>query len=358
MGTAVTDGKIAANPCVIRAAGSAKRAVTIRPASIDELAKLTEAMPQRYRAMILLASWCALRFGELTELRRRDIDVEAAMIRVRRGVVRTEAGFRIATPKSQAGTRDVAIPPHLLPALRTHLVDHVELGQDSLLFPAVGGGHLAPSTFKRHFYRARGAAARPDLRFHDLRLTGAVLAALSGATLAELMARLGHSTPQAALRYQHAAAGRDKAIAARLSELAEAGRGCLICTPGWLIPRDIAWRTTYYSALWDLRATDSALPFGKHTSPAATPGALMMKNGSEAATRDPSLPDMSILDAADYLGVDRSTIRDMIDDGRLKAYKLGDRVIRLRRSEIDSALQPYTPGVAPAGFQKADGANK
>jgi hypothetical protein len=67
------------------------------------------------------------------------------------------------------------------------------------------------------------------------------------------MARLGHSTPQAALRYQHAAAGRDKAIAARLSELAEAGRGCLICTPGWLIPCDIAWRTTYYSALWDLR---------------------------------------------------------------------------------------------------------
>lgn len=222
MGTAVTDGKIAANPCVIRAAGSAKRAVTIRPASIDELAKLTEAMPQRYRAMILLASWCALRFGELTELRRRDIDVEAAVIRIRRGVVRTEAGFRIATPKSEAGTRDVAIPPHLLPALRTHLVDHVdELGQDSLLFPAVGGGHLAPSTFKRHFYRARDAAARPDLRFHDLRHTGAVLAALSGATLAELMARLGHSSPQAALRYQHAAAGRDKAIAARLSELAE-----------------------------------------------------------------------------------------------------------------------------------------
>jgi hypothetical protein len=42
----------------------------------------------------------------------------------------------------------------------------------------------------------------------------------SGATLAELMARLGHSTPQAALRYQHAAQGRDAAIAARMSELA------------------------------------------------------------------------------------------------------------------------------------------
>ena len=64
-------------------------------------------------------------------------------------------------------------------------------------------------------------AGRPDLRFHDLRHTGAVLAAQTGATLAELMGRLGHSTPGAAMRYQHAAADRDKAIAEALSRLAE-----------------------------------------------------------------------------------------------------------------------------------------
>ena len=45
------------------------------------------------------------------------------------------------------------------------------------------------------YYPARAKAGRPDLRFHDLRHTGAVLAAATGATLAELMARLGHSTP-------------------------------------------------------------------------------------------------------------------------------------------------------------------
>jgi integrase len=67
---------------------------------------------------------------------------------------------------------------------------------------------------------AREAAGRPDLRFHDLRHTGATLAAVSGATLAELMARLGHSTPGAAMRYQHAAADRDKVIAQALSKLA------------------------------------------------------------------------------------------------------------------------------------------
>jgi integrase len=69
------------------------------------------------------------------------------------------------------------------------------------------------------FYPAREVAGRPDLRFHDLRHTGAVLAAATGATLAELMARLGHSTVSAALKYRHAAADRDKAIAAALPKL-------------------------------------------------------------------------------------------------------------------------------------------
>ena len=62
--------------------------------------------------------------------------------------------------------------------------------------------------------------AAQDLRWHDLRHTGAVLAAQTGATLAELMGRLGHTTPGAAMRYQHAAADRDTEIARRLSELA------------------------------------------------------------------------------------------------------------------------------------------
>jgi integrase len=70
---------------------------------------------------------------------------------------------------------------------------------------------------------ARAVAGRNDLRWHDLRHSGAVLAAATGATLAELMARLGRSTPAAAMRYQHAAGGRDREIAALLSKLAQNG---------------------------------------------------------------------------------------------------------------------------------------
>jgi integrase len=89
------------------------------------------------------------------------------------------------------------------------------------VFPAADGvSHIAPSTLYRVYYPARKAAGRPDLRWHDLRHTGAVLAAQTGATLAELMSRLGHSTPQAALRYQHTAKGRDTEIAAALSRMA------------------------------------------------------------------------------------------------------------------------------------------
>jgi integrase len=222
MATALSDGKISVTPCVIRGAGNAKRVKKIKPATLDELEIITAAMPEQYQPMILLASWCAMRFGELTELRRMDVDLSGEVIRIRRAVVRTDAeGFKQTTPKSEAGIRDVAIPPHLLPALEDHLSKHVVEERDSLLFPAKRGGYLAEGTLYRHFCKAREAAGRPDLRFHDLRHSGAVLAAHTGATLAELMARLGHSSPAAAMRYQHAAQGRDREIAALLSKLAD-----------------------------------------------------------------------------------------------------------------------------------------
>lgn len=224
MASAVNDEVIDANPCRIVGAGRAKRVHKIRPASVEELATLTAAMPERLRLMVTLASWCALRFGETVELRRGDIDLSDEVIRIRRAAVRTKGEYAVTTPKSDAGLRDVAIPPHIVPLIREHLDSGVGKTRDALLFPADSGGHLQPSTLYRHWYKARTAAGREDLRWHDLRHSGAVLAAATGASLAELMARLGHSTPQAAMRYQHAAQGRDRQIAALLSKIAENGR--------------------------------------------------------------------------------------------------------------------------------------
>ncbi len=209
------------NPCHVRGGGNSKRVKKIRPATLPELEALTLAMPERYRLMVLLAAWCGLRFGELTELRRGDGDVTNGVLRIRGGVVRVPGEFVVGTPKSDAGTRDVSMPPHLVPVVKAHLAADITGGRDGLLFPASGDPtrHMAPSTLYKPYYKARAAAGREDLRFHDLRHTGAVLAASTGASLAELMARLGHSTHGAALRYQHAAADRDRVIAAALSDL-------------------------------------------------------------------------------------------------------------------------------------------
>lgn len=215
---------IETNPCLIEGAASTKRKIQPKPATPDELAVLVDNMPDRFQAMTLLASWCAMRFGELIELRRRDIDLDARVVRVHRAAVRVGDGsWAVGDPKSDAGIRTVAIPPHIVGAIERHLRNHTDKGADARLFPPETGEYLQPSTLYRHFYKARVAAGRPDLRFHDLRHTGATLAAQAGATLAELMDRLGHTTAQAAMRYQHAAAGRDQQIAARLSELAGGG---------------------------------------------------------------------------------------------------------------------------------------
>ena len=59
----------------------------------------------------------------------------------------------------------------------------------------------------------------PDLHFHDLRHTGGTLSAATGASLKELMARLGHSSVRAAMMYQHATRDRDRVIALALGDL-------------------------------------------------------------------------------------------------------------------------------------------
>jgi integrase len=220
---------------MVRGGGTVRRKIKPKPASLEELDVATAAMPERYRLMVPLAAWCALRFGELVELRRGDIEVaewtetdeagenvvrREGVVRIRRGAVRTGDGWVVGDPKSEAGARDVAIPPHLLPDVKAHLASqYVGVKKDALLFAAQSGGHLQPSSLYRHWYKARSAAGREDLRWHDLRHSGAVLAAQTGATLAELMSRLGHQSPAAAMRYQHAAQGRDQVIAVALSAM-------------------------------------------------------------------------------------------------------------------------------------------
>ncbi len=214
------DVPLAENPAHIKGAGRVPRSTQIHPATLEELATITDGMPAELRLAVQLGAWCALRYGEVFELRRKDIDAVQGVVHIRRAVVWTRGQVTNDRPKTSAGVRDVTIPPHLLPMVTDHLERYVAKRPDALLFPDSEGRNLRPSGFQAAWHTARAAAGRDDLKFHHLRHTGAVLAAQSGATLADLMGRLGHTTPAMAMIYQHTAADRDRLIAERLSQVA------------------------------------------------------------------------------------------------------------------------------------------
>jgi integrase len=123
----------------------------------------------------------------------------------------------------------VHIPPHLLPELRAHLEDH--RNHPTLVFTTGLGGPLSRGGFRSTWVKARERAGLPAFRFHDLRHTGNTLAATTGASTKELMARMGHASMRAALIYQHATAERDQGIAEALSRLATGQHGSVRGSP-------------------------------------------------------------------------------------------------------------------------------
>ena len=219
MATAADDDKlIGANPCRVRRGGSDPATRRINVAEPAEVAAIAAQMRPAWRMLVLLAAYTTLRFGELAELRRGDVDLAAGVLMVTRAVSRTAAGLEAGPPKTAAGIRDVAVPPFLLGELAAHLAAHAQPGPGGLLFTAPGGGQLYQSCMFREWDQARKAAGRPDLRFHDLRHTGATWAAEAGATTRQLMRRLGHANPAMAMRYQHATDRGDARVAAALSK--------------------------------------------------------------------------------------------------------------------------------------------
>lgn len=113
----------------------------------------------------------------------------------------------------------MAIPAELAKILETHLSEYVAPDPDALVFTSRDGHPLRRTKFRIQWANACKKAGIAGLHFHDLRGSGATWAATTGATVAELMSRLGHTTPQMAMRYQHATTERDQSIADKLGAL-------------------------------------------------------------------------------------------------------------------------------------------
>jgi integrase len=218
LNTAVQDEILSRNPCQIRGA-STDRPTHRQTVSEQQVWALAESVPLLYRALVWVAAATALRSAELAGLRRRDIDLDSGLITVARTYVEPARGEPyFGPPKSDAGLRRVVIPAVISDILREHLETYSEPGPDGLVFVSDKGEPFSRHNRKWWRQAVRNAGLPKDTRLHDLRHAGLTMAAQSGATLKELMTLAGHSSPRAALLYQHAAAERAVVVAAAMSE--------------------------------------------------------------------------------------------------------------------------------------------
>jgi integrase len=221
MNTAVEDGLIRRNPCRIKGAGQEKSAE--RPVlTVRQVFALAESIDPRYRALILFAVFTSLRWGELAALRRQDIDLTTRTVKIERALtVLPSGGYIFGQPKSEAGQRTVVFPDLITADLSWHLARFTAPGPEALIFTSPAGAPLRPSNFRRRVWLpALKAAGLPAIHFHDLRHTGNHLTAEAGATLRELMDRMGHSTTRAALTYLHATSERQRVVADAVGSMA------------------------------------------------------------------------------------------------------------------------------------------
>ncbi|MGH9164357.1 MAG: tyrosine-type recombinase/integrase, partial [Acidimicrobiales bacterium] len=223
MATAAVDNVIASNPCVVKGAG-VERSPEIRVATPEQVAAIAAAIDPRYSALVLTAAYAGCRWGELTGLRQRNLDLLHRTVVVAEQVVELHDGTLLRRePKSDAGRRTVHLPAGLVEALRSHVAQFVRPDPEGLVFTTARGDALRQSNFRsRHWLPALRAAGVEKLRFHDLRHVAGTLATVSGATIREVQARLGHASPAAAYRYQHVLESRDAEIAERLDAIFKA----------------------------------------------------------------------------------------------------------------------------------------
>ena len=220
MATAVIDNLVARNPCMEKGAG-VERAREIRIATPEEVLAIATAITPRYRALVLTAAYAGCRWGELAGLKQTNLDLPHGTLTMAEQVIELRGGAVITTgPKSAAGRRIVHLPAGLVDELEDHLSRFVGVAADKLVFTSESGELLRKSNFRgRHWLPALDRAGVGGLRFHDLRHFAGTLATVSGATIREVQARLGHASPAAAYRYQHVLHSRDAEIAKRLNTI-------------------------------------------------------------------------------------------------------------------------------------------
>ncbi|MDR0285553.1 MAG: site-specific integrase [Propionibacteriaceae bacterium] len=254
LNTAVEDGLLKENPCAVKGAGKPSKQRSIDPPDPAAVQLVADEMPPRWRIGVLLAAWCGPRSGEVRELRRKDIvirtetrggkETTVGTIVIDRAVARAGTRLIIGPTKTDAGQRRVPIPSALIPAVEAHLRDWVGPLPESLVISTEDDETVHDGRWNRAFRSAairalapqsewdkvmtahqgkKGRIPLPDwepgITFHDLRHVAMTNAGIAGATIKELQAMAGHTTPNMAMRYQEVARSHLDEVMDRVSAM-------------------------------------------------------------------------------------------------------------------------------------------
>jgi len=179
------------NPCTVKGAGQ-ERTPEMRFATVVQVAALADAISPRYRALVLVAAYGGLRWGELVGLKVKRVDLLHGRVSVAEQVAEVNGRLIPGPPKTEAGRRTVTLPALAAVALAEHLGEFAEPGPGGLGVPGPEGGYLRRSNFRRRWWLpATRAAGVEGLRFHHLRHSAPTLALAAGANTRELMERMG-----------------------------------------------------------------------------------------------------------------------------------------------------------------------
>ena len=186
------DRLIAENPCEgVRLPRAERSAASLVPLTVAEVHALADAMPARYRALVLVSAGLGLRQGEACGLTVDRVDFLRRHVRIDRQLLTPSAGpCGFGPVKTTASNRVLTLPDVVGETLAEHLAEF-GAGVDGLIFTSSTGAPLRRSTWADAFRRAaRDSGVKASS--HDLRHHCASLLISAGCSVKAVQHFLGH----------------------------------------------------------------------------------------------------------------------------------------------------------------------
>lgn len=194
-----------ANACVLPKAARKK----VKPMNENQIADFIKAIRgHRYEVMFLVALFTGIREGEVCGLQWECVNFDDGTILIDkqlqslRGKVRGDSEKYTLVPTKNGRERTITAAPFIMDLLRktkqTQEKNRQEFAdifeENGLVFTDETGKRITPQALYRAFKMVVTELGMPDVRFHDLRHSYAVVSLKSGDDVKTVQENLGHAT--------------------------------------------------------------------------------------------------------------------------------------------------------------------